>query len=166
MLSRKIKISTSKKHIIENPVYNSNIHKAIIFDDCFHEKELSSEEHIALSDTANPSDIRILRESIRLLQNTIRIFTTNDVLKLMEGVSSKNKAVFSRYYIIDITKTLFRTDIEIDVNMKIRDPIREKEIYINNIKILKELKDRKVNGIEPTTNNKILNLPSYNIIYK
>jgi hypothetical protein len=146
--------------------YNPNIHRAVIFDDCFHEKQLSSEEHIALSDTANPADIRILRESIRLLQNTIRIFTTNDVLKLMKGISEGNKAVFSRYYIVDVNKTLFKGDIEIDINMKIRDPRRERKVYENNIKILKELENRKLSGIEPTTGEKFLNLPYHNIIYK
>lgn len=146
--------------------YNPNIHKAVIFDDCFHEKDLSSEEHIALSDTANPSDIRILRESIRLLQNTLRIFTTNDVVKLMKGVTKGNKAVFSRYYIIDINKTLFKTDIEIDVNVKIRDPKREREVYNNNIKILEELENKKSRGIEPTIGEKVLNLPFYDIIDK
>jgi hypothetical protein len=118
--------------------YNPQVHKAVIFDDIFFEKELSSEEHIGIADTANPSNIRILRDSIRLMQNTLRIFTTNNVKKLLFN-NYDNKAVLSRYFILNINKSLFKDDIEIDVTIKIRNKNRENKVYEHNLKILKEL---------------------------
>ena len=118
--------------------YEPQTHKAVIFDDIFFEKELSSEEHIGISDTANPSNIRILRDSIRIMQNTLRIFTTNNVLKLLSN-QFKNKAVLSRYLILNINKSLFKNDIEIDVNIKIRSKKRENKVYNHNINILNQL---------------------------
>ena len=90
--------------------YEPQIHKAVIFDDMFFEKELSSEEHISISDTANPSNIRILRDSIRIMQNTLRIFTTNNVLNLLKN-QYENKAVLSRYFILNINKSLFKENL-------------------------------------------------------
>lgn len=72
------------------------------------------------------------------MQNTLRIFTTNNVLKLLKN-QYKNKAVLSRYFILNINKSLFKNDIEVDVNIKIRNKCRENNVYINNLKILKEL---------------------------
>lgn len=118
--------------------YEPQIHKAVIFDDIFFEKELSSEEHIGISDTANPSNIRILRDSIRIMQNTLRIFTTNNVSKLLLN-QCNNKAILSRYFILNINKSLFKNDIEIDVNIKIRSKKRENMVYNNNVKISDQL---------------------------
>ena len=72
------------------------------------------------------------------MQNTLRIFTTNNVLKLLKN-QYKNKTVLSRYFILNINKSLFKNDIEVDVNIKIRNKCRENNVYINNLKILKEL---------------------------
>ena len=120
--------------------YEPQIHKAVIFDDIFFEKELSSEEHIGISDTANPSNVRILRDSIRIMQNTLRIFTTNNVLNLLKN-QNDNKAVLSRYFILNINNSLFKNNIEIDINIKIRNKERENKVYNHNLKILKELED-------------------------
>lgn len=118
--------------------YEPQIHKAVIFDDIFFEKELSSEEHIGISDTANPSNVRILRDSIRIMQNTLRIFTTNDALNLLKN-QNNNKAVLSRYFILNINKSLFKDDIEVDISIKIRNKDRENKVYHHNVNILKEL---------------------------
>ena len=80
--------------------YEPQIHKAVIFDDIFFEKELSSEEHIGILDTANPPNVRILRDSIKIMQNTLHIFTTNEVLNLLKN-QNNNKAVLSRYFILN-----------------------------------------------------------------
>ena len=110
----------------------------------FFEKELTAEEHIALSDTANPSNIRILRDSIRIVQNTLRIFTTNNVLELLKNQYS-NKAVLSRYLVLNVNKSLFKNDIEVNVNIKIRNKERENKVFKNNLEIIKELKKNKDN---------------------
>ena len=124
--------------------YEPQIHKAVIFDDMFFEKELTAEEHIALSDTANPSNIRILRDSIRIVQNTLRIFTTNNVLELLKNQYS-NKAVLSRYLVLNVNKSLFKNDIEVNVDIKIRNKERENKVFKNNLEIIKELKKNKDN---------------------
>lgn len=105
--------------------YEPQIHKAVIFDDIFFEKELSSEEHIGILDTANLSNVRILRDLIRIMQNTLRIFTSNDALNLLKN-QTNNKAVLSRYFILNINKSLFKDDIEVDISIKIRSKDREK----------------------------------------
>lgn len=128
--------------------YNPQVHKAVIFDDIFFEKELSSEEHIGIADTANPSNIRILRDSIRLMQNTLRIFTTNNVKQLLLN-NYNNKAVLSRYFILNINKSLFKDNIEIDVRIKIRSKDRESKVYEHNLKVLKELGINSNNNIIP-----------------
>jgi len=124
--------------------YEPQIHKAVIFDDIFFEKELSSEEHIGISDTANPSNVRILRDSIRIMQNTLRIFTTNNVLNLLKN-QNDNKAVLSRYFILNINNSLFKNNIEVDINIKIRNKERENKVYNHNLKILKELENNENN---------------------
>ena len=121
--------------------YEPQIHKAVIFDDMFFEKELTAEEHIALSDTANPSNIRILRDSIRIIQNTLRIFTTNNVLELLKNQYS-NKVVLSRYLVLNVNKSLFKNDSEVNVNIKIRNKERENKVFKNNLEVIKELKNK------------------------
>ncbi|DAZ93511.1 TPA: hypothetical protein N0F65_000360 (mitochondrion) [Lagenidium giganteum] len=115
--------------------YNPQIHKAVIFDDIFFEKELSAEEHINIANTANSLNIKILSGSIRIMQNTLRIFTTNNVKQFLLNNYNK-KAVLSKYFILNINKSLFKDDIN---RIKIRNKNREQEIYEHNLQVLKEL---------------------------
>lgn len=127
--------------------YDPKKHGCIIFDDTHFEKALTAEEHINLSDTANPTDIRILRNSIRVMQNTLRIFTTNNLEKLFEGVdlnSESGRAVLSRYLFVNIKKSLFKDNIEIDIDIKIRNKTKQDKILENNYKILKEIKKENI----------------------
>lgn len=130
--------------------YDPKIHKAVFFDDTHFEKPLTAEEHINLSDTANPTDTRILRNSIRIIQNTLRIFTTNNLEKLFEGVdlnSESGKAVLSRYLLVNIKKSLFKDNIEVDIDIKIRNKERQKKVLEHNLKILDEVKREKTGNI-------------------
>lgn len=141
-------------------LYNPKIHKAIIFDDIYFENPLSEEQHISLSDVANSSDVRILRNSIRLIQNTIKILTTNNIKNLFTGIdlnTLSGQAILSRYLIINVNKSLFKENIEIDVEIKIRDKSRQKKIYEHNLKTLKEINKQE---------NNLLNNPNFNVITK
>jgi hypothetical protein len=126
--------------------YDAAKHKAVIFDDVYFEKELSSEEHLGMADTANPSNIRILRDSVRIMQNTMRIFTTNNVIQLLKN-NHNNKAVLSKYLIINIDKSLFKENIQVDVHIKIRNKTREEEVYKHNMKVLEKLKYNNIHDI-------------------
>jgi hypothetical protein len=130
--------------------YDPKIHKAVFFDDTHFEKPLTAEEHINLSDTANPTDTRILRNSIRIIQNTLRIFTTNNLEKLFEGVdlnSESGKAILSRYLLVNIKKSLFHDNIEIDIDIKIRNKERQKKVLKHNLDVLSEIKKEKEHAL-------------------
>ena len=140
--------------------YDPKKHGCIVFDDTHFEKPLTAEEHINLSDTANPTDIRILRNSIRVMKNTLRIFTTNNLEKLFEGIdlnSESGKAVLSRYLLVNIKKSLFKDNIEIDIDIKIRNKTRQEKVLEHNLNLLKEIKSEKINKINNPHLNPIIN---------
>jgi hypothetical protein len=112
--------------------YDPEIHEAIIFDDLSLEKPLTKHQHISLSDMANHSDFRIIRDSVRLMAETMRIFTTNNVDELIPYEVSSRAELLSRYCIVRIDKSLFKEGTEkIDFGVNIRSADTDKLIARN-----------------------------------
>jgi len=127
--------------------YDPLKHKAIFFDDIYFEKMLTSEQHIGLSDTVNHSDIRIIRDSVRVLAETLRIFTTNNPRRILSS-GVENPQVLSRYVIIKIDKSLFKEEMSKDLvslEMNLRSE-KSQELVAHNRRMLKEFDEERENG--------------------